>query len=862
MRKIRKACMSLLTAAFALPAALSACGSLEDKPSEAPTPPHPEPSAPPREAFVDTEAMAAIDALYTGEADRTRKRVNLAQGLSYTLSRAPSAQYPDTEGKKLTDGVTNEAFSKTGWVGFEGVSALTVDLDLGESIENVAELDVGFLRVAEYGIELPERVVFSVSDDGGTYVAVGEMRAPQGVAATVKKTYAAVLPGTIRARYVRMAVSGMKGWTFIDEIGIYKYEGENTAGDTLVRDYYGAPALETGGEPTYWDSSESDYNDTLNLIAGKPVQIELVDALRRDHATTFYNSPESNPALTDGKHASSAAYTDSAFFRFTNGEGRNLYFDLGHVSAVTGIRASFLREDGPNVKLPAGLLIYGSVDGEEWKVFHHVDSVYSEGASSIAQVDETFDKAYKVRYIRITFSVLPHVYCDEIEILGRKNVEGAAELSESTAVNDLYPQAFITPDQFDGVENMILSYNCNPSLSSGGKTTVEEYLPHVGYYDRDGKLADTFFDSFLFLPYAAFTGTEYRDFTAWNTYVDNVFAEDANINALSEAVEQVSEGLGRDVRVSVFFSILYTWPDKTSFGDVDGDGVIEDFSKVEDRKKAIKWMIDEQLARFEAGGYDNLDLLGFYWFEEQITYSDPYETELIRYASDYLHSLGYKLMWIPYNYASGYSEWKSLGFDMACMQPNYAFRYNETRDILYRTAETTKLLGMCVELEINDADNPADVARYKEYLAVGAETGYMNAVKVYYQGGLPGEFYKAYLSDNKYINSIYHDTYAFAKGTFSEETETGRDEIVGCEDIELECRAGSGVSGRLEIDTEASYSVKLAVSPKYGAVRLNADGSFSYTSRRGFDVSDTFYVYADYGYGLSDPIAITVNVKP
>ena len=111
--------------------------------------------------------------------------------------------------------------------------------------------------------------------------------------------------------------------------------------------------------------------------------------------------------------------------------------------------------DGPNVKLPAGLLIYGSVDGEEWKVFRHVDSVYSEGASSIAQVDETFDKAYKVRYIRITFSVLPHVYCDEIEILGRKNVEGAAALSESTAVNDLYPQAFITPDQFDGVENMI-----------------------------------------------------------------------------------------------------------------------------------------------------------------------------------------------------------------------------------------------------------------------------------------------------------------------------------------------------------------------------------------------------------------------
>ena len=542
MRKIRKACMSLLTAAFALPAALSACGSLEDKPSEVPAPPHPEPSAPPREAFVDTEAMAAIDALYTGEADRTRKRVNLAQGLSYTLSRAPSAQYPDTEGKKLTDGVTNEAFSKTGWVGFEGVSALTVDLDLGESIENVAELDVGFLRVAEYGIELPERVVFSVSDDGGTYVAVGEMLAPQGVVATIKKTYAAVLPGTIRARYVRMAVSGMKGWTFIDEIGIYKYEGENTGDDTLVWDYYGAPAPEIGGEPTYWDASESDYNDTVNLVAGKPVQIELVDALQSDRATAFYNSPESNPALTDGRFAARAAYEDGAFFRFTQGAARSLYFDLGHVSAVTGLRASFLREDGPNVRLPAGLLVYGSLDGKEWKVIHCVDTIRSEGPASIAKIDESFDKAYAARFIRVSFEVVVHVYCDEIEILGRKNAEDAAALSESTAVCERFPQSFVTPDRFGGVENMLLSYNYNPDTASGGTMTAEDYLPYVGYYDREGNLADTFFDSFLYLPYGSYVGEGKGNLAAWRAYVDNVFAENGNINALSKAVGQVFVG--------------------------------------------------------------------------------------------------------------------------------------------------------------------------------------------------------------------------------------------------------------------------------------------------------------------------------
>ena len=99
------------------------------------------------------------------------------------------------------------------------------------------------------------------------------------------------------------------------------------------------------------------------------------------------------------------------------------------------------------------------------------------------------------------------------------------------------------------------------------------------------------------------------------------------------------------------------------------------------------------------------------------------ETELIRYASDYLHSLGYKLMWIPYYQASGFSDWKELGFDMACMQPNYAFSGQATIDRLYDNAATTKRLGMCVEIEINQYDSKADILRYKEYLAVGAETG-------------------------------------------------------------------------------------------------------------------------------------------
>lgn len=869
--KMRKKLTALLLAAvMLLPFALASCkdGTDESSAGSGETSSATSEESEQVDVFVDYEAMEAIDALYTGEVDRTQKKISLSKGKTYTLSRETTDPYKDP-GTYLTDGVTMQSFDKENWAGFSGSGAVEITIDLGAELTNIAELDLGCLKLVDYAINSPARVVFSASSDGESFVTVGEVYTPTQISETVKLNYTAALQGTITARYVRASVYNPAGWLFLDEFAVYAFEGENTGEEDteFTDDYYGTLDLEKPGSDEYWSSSESDYDSTVNLISGLLPQIEQVAEFDKVYAASFYNSTESNGALTDGKYSSAATYTNSAWFRFTSGEGRNVYFDLGKISAVSGIRASFLKEEGPNIRLPAGLIIYGSVDGENWKVIHSVDTIYADGESAIAKVEAAegdFDKTYKARYIRISFTVVTHIYCDEIEILGKKNVSGAAELSEATEVTEMYPQEFIKPEDFMGVENMLLSYNCNPGDPANGLITVEEYLPHVGYYDYNNELKDTFFDSFLYLPYSSFNSSDNAKYlTGWKQYIDNVFTENRNISALDQAVGQVAGELGLDdYKVSVFFSILYPFNAITEFGDVDGDGVIEDFSKFEDRKKAIKWMVDEQLSRYLDGGYENLELLGFYWFEEQISYNNPNETELIKYAVDYVHSLGYKIFWIPYNYASGYSEWRSLGFDLACMQPNYAFRYNTTRDILYRTADTTKLLGMCVELEINVYDNPADVARYKEYLAVGAETGYMDAVKIYYQGGVPGAFYNAYKSTDKYVNSVYHDTYAFAKGKFSEETQTGIDEIKGCDDITLEVKGGTTVNGALEIDTEASYSVKLALSPKYGAIRLNGDGSFSYIARRGFDVVDTFYVYADYGYGISDPIKITINVHP
>ena len=818
------------------------------------------------EPFVEpevNEVRDTIDALYGTPADRSLKANNVLSGMLPAFSRPASSEYPGNGGKALTDGVRVQAFDSTAWVGFNGREPVTLTFDLGEVVDGLADFEVGAFEERDYGIGLPAAVAVSVSTDGENFSWIGSVLAPAEVSGTEAYPFTLRLAGTVSARYIRYEIGAPSNtWLFIDEVTAVRYgAGADGDGPTSgeVGDYYGDTNIPEITEPEYWDPSESDYAQERNLIAGLPQQIEQLAPFSAEVATTFYNSKEDAAMLTDGKFAGQAAYSDPAYFRFTGGLGRTILYDLGRESAVSSFAGSFLYELSTAVGLPRRLLIKASQNGVDWQTIHVTEAFKTSETAARVEVAEAFAQTYRARYIKFVFPVNTHVYCDELAVYGTKRIpDDAADLVADAVEVAVYPDKYITPDDFLGVNNMLLSYNHDPASASGGKTTAEEYMPFVGYYDRGGKLADTFFDSFLFLPYGAYVNEENGDFTAWNAYVDNVFAEDANVNALSEAAGRVSEGLGRDVRVRVFFSILYTWPDKTSFGDVDGDGVIEDFSKAEDRKKAIKWIIDEQLARFEAGGYDNLDLLGFYWYEEQVTYTDPHELELIRYASDYVHSLGYKLMWIPWYCAPGYTDWKELGFDMACMQPNYAFSGQATVERLYDNAETTKRLGMCVEIEIGQYDAQADILRYKEYLAVGAETGYMDAVKCYYQAGMPGAFYAAWKSADPFVNSVYHDTYLFAKGKY-DSSEAAGGAIADPSDLELDTSSGRGVTGSLKVETESDYRVRIETSPKYGTLRFGG-GTVTYTPLAGFAGTDTFTVYLEYIHGDSKTATVTVRV--
>ena len=828
-----------------------------------------EPDESSTETSVDTTdyalVKAQLEALYTGEVDRELEQINVALGKAYTSSIQPSADYPDSASGKLTDGSFAESFygntGKEPWVGYNTSSGgrLTIELELGQSFSGIADIGISFCNNLSYGIGLPTKVEFYISD-GGEYSLIGTSLTPKVFDAKDLYIASLRLQGGVNASRIKIVCLGTRSsWLFIDEIFVYKYEGEKTMVNQPSK-YYGEVNIPVINEPSYWSESDADYTKVQNLLAGLPQQIIAFAALDGNMATSQYNTPANVNTLTDGVYATNPRYSGSGWFRFTRGLARSIIFDLGNTSAVSGYSFGFLKDDQSAVRLPASVTVAASENGVDWQEIHQVTSITSQKENDIVRVSGSFKGSYRARYIKITFPITSHVYVDELEITGTKRADGAKAIVPDPVQEVTYPNKYAAPEDFNNIHDVLLSYICHPDAEKYPPITKEIYMPHVAYI-VDGEIKDTLFDSFMFLPYVHFlydysNGASKKPLKKedWQYYMDVQYTKDGNMDALEAAVAETKAALGKaDYKVGVFLSLLYPVTTQTAFGEIGGKNL--DFSKVQDRKTAIKWLIDEQIRVFEQKGYEHLYIEGLYWFTEEINYADEQLLDILKFTTDYVRSLGYITSWIPYYQASGYSEWASLGFDLVCYQPNFAFNFSIPDQRLFDAAEAAKLLGMCIELEIGGT-SAAHIDRMKKYYAVGALTGYMTeAIHMYYQGGIPGSIYAAYNSEDKYINSLYEDTYKFIKGIFNPATPAAQG-------MSLDCAVSGSVSGSASV--EADNMVKgyvITASPKYGSVQLNLDGSFTYTPIKGITAEDYFEISVDYGYGMSEPARINVSIK-
>ncbi|MCJ8012172.1 DUF4855 domain-containing protein [Paenibacillus sp. KQZ6P-2] len=347
--------------------------------------------------------------------------------------------------------------------------------------------------------------------------------------------------------------------------------------------------------------------------------------------------------------------------------------------------------------------------------------------------------------------------------------------------------AYVPPgtDISNGAKNILLLYTgyYDPANYNGQQVGVyekEKFKPYVSHLNQNDEPDDYFFDTFLFLgiksPYGGVTGGRYYGSPDthpgqkqdWQWFLDRVFTQNQQLDALNQAVKEANQKLNQpDHKVLVYMMLPFPDSQSTNFGDIDGSGTSLDFSSLEAREKAIKWYMDQFMSRFNDANYQNLKLAGFYWTEEDLNTSIPGETESVKYTSDYAHSFGLKLGWIPYRGAMNYTNGNKYGFDWTCIQPNRYFDTSSTYSRIKEIAKTADSSDEGIEIEFDQTVLGDKWYRQAlmDYLIGGVESGYMkNSLLAYYQDVYG--VYDLYYSANPIGKKLYNDIYHFTKGDF------------------------------------------------------------------------------------------------
>lgn len=323
-----------------------------------------------------------------------------------------------------------------------------------------------------------------------------------------------------------------------------------------------------------------------------------------------------------------------------------------------------------------------------------------------------------------------------------------------------------------GVNDLVLIYSGD---ISDQEWKAGDFDPYVFHLDTAGAPDGWFFDGFLFLaqilPGNQRTENDPQNpptnLEGWHWFIDRIFEKGKFIDALDVMVSHAPAALEKPQPRKVVVMIPYPSPRATDFGDTDGDGKIENISLPTDRLKAVKWYVDTIIDKWNGAPPANLELAGFYWMEESYRAEDA---ETVKAASDYLHSLGKPLFWIPYYFGDPSTpRLKEFGFDCVAKQPNYFFaRWQAEKSRVTTAARSAKKLGMGMEIEIDDTviSNPAvQYPKYLRYLNTGVKEGYMRgAYLAYYQGART--LANLAKSPEPRLRRLYDLIYDFVKGEY------------------------------------------------------------------------------------------------
>lgn len=235
---------------------------------------------------------------------------------------------------------------------------------------------------------------------------------------------------------------------------------------------------------------------------------------------------------------------------------------------------------------------------------------------------------------------------------------------------------------------------------------VEEFLPYVTHKFMNGD-EEWIFDGYLFLEFTSGTNGGHQ-FTNgygqpnatkadWEWYLGRLFEKNKALDALDQAIERKKKVLGEPpFKHKVALTCFVPIQNQTDWGELDGKAL--NFKRESDRTKAGVWFVDELVSRFEAGGYDNLELYGIYMICETAYEIESYTRNLKKH----LEEKNLDFLWIPYFGASGAGSWKYYGFDIAYQQPNHFFDVKVPDSRLDQAIEFARASKMGLEFECDE----------------------------------------------------------------------------------------------------------------------------------------------------------------
>lgn len=539
--------------------------------------------------------------------------------------------------------------------------------------------------------------------------------------------------------------------------------------------------------------------DPVNLALGKAYSVVEAwpDPLHSSQEAAY---PDTNMSeLTDGVRGA-ARYADPAWRVFTRQGGRSIYVDLGETATIHEIMVNALQSHPHGVYVPRFVEFSLSVDGTNWVPVGRVEPAIGPWHREIkTEAIRITGLNHAARHVRIRFPVDVMVMMDEIEVLGTYGFEeGAVDVATLPVPTgtDWRDSAILGPEILPkrgflergaeaagGARHIALATYAYPANPANGEWTASDYLPYIAYVDTSGKPLDWMFDTILLSPQGATPSsrtlagsTPETAATAadWLWYVEETFRPNMQLEALEQAAAQAKQALGDpDYKVKVILTLLNPSPAQDRFGALQPGGPELSFNwqsigaeqALENRLTAVRWLLDEFLARWEALAPKHLELIGFWWHMEKVGFADgPYEDVFLNRVGEMVRQRGYRFFWIPYYGAPGVYDWHNYGFDVAILQPNHMFTETDERrlEITARIAET---LGMGVEMEKHWTFSLETVSKWVAYLDGGAKYGYNDAVIAYYQNFK--DFGRSATASDATSRRLFYDyVYDFMHGRF------------------------------------------------------------------------------------------------